>query len=122
MTEAVFDNFVALSELVGFPVSKLFSGSFDSFANFCDLLVGKGIAVDLFPIFFLGVVAIVLGSLSYEEMKMLELFRSGIFEFVDDLNEKLVKFLARNWADFKMVKTLCEEIGDFLWNGGLGDI
>ena len=40
LREAVFDDFVAFSEFVFFPVAELSSGLFDGRGDFCDLLVG----------------------------------------------------------------------------------
>ena len=122
LAKAVFDNFVAFSKLVGFPITKFFGGSLDGFGNFCDLLVGQRVIVYLFPFFLFGVVAIILGALSYEKMKMFELLGFGVFKFVDDLNKELVEFLAGNWADFEMVKALRKKVGNFFWNRGFGDI
>ena len=70
LAEAVFDNFVTFSDFVLLPVAKFFGGRFDSFGDFLDLSVGKRIVVNLLPIFFLGIVAIVLCTLSNEEMEM----------------------------------------------------
>ncbi len=68
LAEAVFDNFITFGKLVGFPVAKFFGGCFDGLGNFGDLLVGKWIAIDLLPLFFLSVEAIILSALSNEKM------------------------------------------------------
>ena len=73
LAEAVFDDFVAFGKLVFFPVTELFGGSFNSLGDFGDLLVGERIAINLVPIFFRRIVAIILSTLSDKEMKMLEL-------------------------------------------------
>ena len=62
--EAVFDNFVTRGEFVFFPIAKLFGGLFDGRSDFGYLFVGEGVIIYLFPIFFLRVVAVVLGTLS----------------------------------------------------------
>lgn len=108
LAEAVFDNFVAGGKLVGFPITKFFGGSFDGVGDFFDLLVGKRVAVDLLPGFLLGVETIILSALSNKKMQMTELFWSSIFKLVDDLENKLVIFLAGNWANFEMVETASE--------------
>ena len=88
MAEAVFDNFVAFSKLIFFPIAELFGGFFDGFGDFGDLFVSKRVVVDLIPIFFANIVAIILGALSDEEMEVAELFwrDAGVFETIDDLD------------------------------------
>ena len=53
---------------------------------------------------------------------MTELFWGSIFELVDNLENKLVIFLAGNWADFEMVETASEQFSNFRRNRRLGDI
>ena len=108
LAEAIFDDFVAVGELIFLPIAKLLSGGLDGLGDFGNLLVGERVIVDLLPVFFLLIVAVILGALGDKEMEVRKLFGRGIFELVDDLEDELVKFLARDWADFKMVETLCE--------------
>ena len=70
LREAVFDDFVAVLEFVFFPVTEFACGAFDSLGDFCDLFVGERVVINLFPIFFIDTVAIVLGALSDEEVEM----------------------------------------------------
>ena len=86
LREAIFDNFVAILKLIFFPEAKLARGSLDSFGDFCDLLVGEWVIIDLFPIFLLDTVAVVLGALSDKEMKMRKLFWCSFFEAINNLN------------------------------------
>lgn len=71
-----------------------------------------------------GVVTVILGALGDKEVQIHELSDSdAVFkEGVDDLDEELVEFLARDGADFEMVEALNEQVGDLIWDGGLGDV
>ena len=100
LAEAVFDDFVTVGKLVGFPVAEFAGGLFDGGGDFRDLFRGQGVVVDLVPFRGGEVVAIVLGALSDEEVEMGEFFRGGLRETIDDLDEELVEFLAGDGADF----------------------
>ena len=73
LREAVFDNFVTRGEFVFFPIAKLFGGLLDSGSNLSDLLISEGVVIDLFPIFFLGVIAVILSTLSNKKMQVAKL-------------------------------------------------
>ncbi len=79
LREAVFDNFVSRGEFVFFPIAKLFGGLLDSGSNLGDLLISEGVVIDLFPIFFLRVVAVVLGTLSDKKVQMAKLLWGGVW-------------------------------------------
>ncbi len=66
LRKAVLNDFVAGLELVRFPVAEFTGGLLDGGGDFGNLFIGERIVVNLSPI--LAVVAIVLGSLRYEEM------------------------------------------------------
>ena len=66
--EAVFDNFIARLELVFFPVAEFASGGLDGLGDFGDLLICKWVVVDLDPVVFGGVVAVILRPLGYKKM------------------------------------------------------
>ena len=68
LREAVFDNFVTRGEFVFFPIAKLFGGLLDSGSNLGDLLISEGVVIDLFPVFFLGVIAVILSTLGNKKM------------------------------------------------------
>ncbi len=67
--EAIFDDFVARLELVGFPKTEFAGGLLDGCGDFRNLFIGEGIIVDLLPVFgrigAVGgcVIAIILGAL-----------------------------------------------------------
>ena len=46
LAEAVFDNFIAFLELIGFPIAEFFCGGLDGFSNLFDLFVGERVIVD----------------------------------------------------------------------------
>ena len=71
--------------------------------DFRGLLVGEGIIIYLFPVG--ASKAIILGALSDEEVEIFKLLwrGAGLYEWVDNLADKLVEFLAGNGADFEMV-------------------
>lgn len=64
--KAIFDDFIASDKFVFFPVAKFFSGLLDGGSDFSNLFVGERITIDLLPVFFLDIVAIVLGALCDE--------------------------------------------------------
>ena len=68
MTEAVFDNFIALGNFVLLPVAKFLGGRFDGLGDFFNLSVGERVVVNLVPVLFLDVITIVLGPLCDEEV------------------------------------------------------
>ncbi len=68
LREAVFNNFVTRGEFVFFPIAKLFGGLLDGGSDFGNLFICEGIIIDLFPIFFLGVIAVILSTLGNKKM------------------------------------------------------
>ena len=75
--EAVFDDFVAVLELIFLPETEFAGGFFDSFADFLDLFVGEREVVNLLPlvarvgdfeIVARWLVAVVLGALGDKEV------------------------------------------------------
>ena len=69
--EAVFDNFVALHELVLFPEPEFAGGLLEASADFCNLFVGQGVIIDLLPVG--AIKAVILSALGDKEMEMLQL-------------------------------------------------
>ena len=71
-----------------------------------------------------GIIVVILGALSNEEMEMLELVRggAGVFQGLDDLDEELFEFLAGNGADFKIIEALRQDFGHFGRDWGLRDV
>ena len=103
LRKAVFNNFITWLELVFFPEAKFAGGFLDGFADFGDLLFGEREIIDLLP--FVVYVAIILSALSDKKMKVRKLLGGGaaLHEAIDNLDEKLVKFLPRDGTDFEMV-------------------
>lgn len=108
--KAIFDDFVTRFQLVGFPVAKFPSGGFEDCGDFGDFLGFERIIINLIPVGSLKIKLVILGALSDEKMEMRKLGRSGAgaFERIDDLNQELVEFLTRNWADFKMIEAITQ--------------
>ncbi len=79
LREAVFDDFVTRGEFVFFPVAKFLGGLLDGGSDFGDLFVCEGIIIDLFPIFLLDVVAVVLSALSDKKMQVTKLLWGGVW-------------------------------------------
>ena len=77
LAEAVFDNLIAFSDLVLFPVAELFGGLLDGLGDFGDLIIGKWVIINLFP--FAVAIAIILCALSDEKMQMFELLVGNIY-------------------------------------------
>ena len=86
------------------------------------MLVGQGVIIDLLPIFFVDIVAVILGALGDKEVEMGELLWGGLGEPVDNLDEELVKFLTGNGANLEVIEALHEKIGDVVGDRGLGDV
>ncbi len=70
LAEAVFDNFVAWSEFVFFPEAEFFGGLLDGFGDFCYLVIGQRVIIDLLPFHFFFIKTVILGALSHEKMEM----------------------------------------------------
>lgn len=66
LRETIFNNFVAWGEFVFFPVASFASGLLQSGGDFGNLVVCEWIIVDLLPVVFCGVVAVILGALRHE--------------------------------------------------------
>ena len=122
--EAIFDDFVARGELVGFPVAEFASGLLQGLSDALNIFGLQGVIIDLLPIVLVSVEAIVLSALSDKEMKVGELLLgdAGGFQRIDDLDEELLEFLAGDGADFEVVEAANQQLGDFSWYGGFGDI
>ena len=122
--EAVFNNLVALGELVSFPITEFASGLLQGLGDTFNVCGLQGVIIDLVPVVLVDVKAVILSALGDEEVKVgeLRLGDAGGFQGVDDLNQELLEFLARDRADFEMVETAHEQLGDFGWYRGFGDI
>ena len=122
--ETVFNNLVARGELVSFPVAEFASGLLQGLGDALNIFRLQGIIIDLLPIVLVGVKAVILSTLSDEEVKMgkLLLGDAGSFQGVNNLDQELLKLLAGDGANLKMIETAHEQLGDFGWYRGFGDI
>lgn len=131
--EAVFDDFVTVGKFISFPKAKFTSSFFQNCCNFYNIFRLERVIIDLLPIGrVVGVgaclIVIILSALSNEKTQILETLKKfgriiGDFgDWVDNLDEKLLEFLAGNRADVKMVETLAQNFGHFGRNGSLGDV
>ena len=70
------------------------------------------------------IVAIILRTLRHKEVEMGELLFShaDFLQLIDNLNQKLLEFLARNRTNFVKIKTIYQKFGNLRWDWGFGDV
>lgn len=126
--EAVLDDFIARSELVGLPVAKFFSGVLEGCCDFYNVFWGERVVVDLLPAGRVrgcaGIIDVILSALRGEKMQMFKLIigNAGFGERFDDLDEELFEFLTGDWTNLETIKALDELSGNFQRDGSLGNI
>ena len=104
LREAIFDDFVAVGELIGFPVAEFAGRFFESCCNLYNIFIFERVIVNLLPVAVS--ILIILRALRDKEMEMSELSVSdtGGFERVDNLDDELIEFLPRNGANLEIIK------------------